>query len=785
MLISIHFPLADSRHFVEGETRRLPLPGWPWPEDGEFVRSFGAVRTRPYGGLVYPNFDEYKLCTASSIMRFEHSLNQSAKIIDQRLAFRCAFRNLHSDGNASTRIDVGFATNRIIAAESGPDLSILLEKLLSLPVSIQIIPEATKCALAHAASPLAVAYLTSSTRNRDNFVPPTWWIQAGQPTVIVQYKHHEIPTLPRYARYIRNLYAYVGLTVAHAWYPWQGRRFRVWFMGYQKHTNYDKARALRVHLARLHAEKECLRLVLKNIAVGRINPPPRSATSDALTEYLNKATRMISRSEREADLEGLDHKLFPQEIVKSIFSTEICASPGELEALQTQLDQQLRKLDIRGNIRRKSVDWVQRRFGGTLASVAHDAAASTTAPPQSTIEEMSKSWILSEVPVSLKQHSPSVEIVLLDCSVTGMPAIAQLIESICSLISGIGIQVRVYEELNKKEPEINIYTSIDEKAVEALLPAMWTSLAEIFCQAAEKLQTRSDFGSLEFQLVSQDITHHICLAHNPRTMHGVEYRDKLRKTVAELASLPDWLTAYLAASSTDGVGFSAISRVEWNLRNSFWKGTSEYKLDCAMWMPSGLLRLKTGEGKYCDWKSPIEAKVAYFHTKGPSIPMRSEHQAPRPIKLFISYSHADEEYRKRLEAHLAPLRRERLIVQWHDRMIPAGNEWAVEIDRNLAEADIVLLLISADFVASDYCFEKEMAVAMNRHIDGTAVIIPIIVRPVDFKNTLFAKLQAVPKDAKPISGWADSEEAWLDVAKAIRRVVEKLGTVPSPLCSLN
>jgi hypothetical protein len=143
-----------------------------------------------------------------------------------------------------------------------------------------------------------------------------------------------------------------------------------------------------------------------------------------------------------------------------------------------------------------------------------------------------------------------------------------------------------------------------------------------------------------------------------------------------------------------------------------------------------------------------------------------------PARIFISYAHADEGHRKRLDVHLAPLKREGLILPWHDRMIEPGSDWAGEIDRNLAEADIVLLLVSADFVASDYCYEKELQTALERHGRGEARVIPIVVSPVDFGKTPFARLQALPRDAKPISTFSQVDDAWLDVAKGIRRVVE-------------
>lgn len=154
----------------------------------------------------------------------------------------------------------------------------------------------------------------------------------------------------------------------------------------------------------------------------------------------------------------------------------------------------------------------------------------------------------------------------------------------------------------------------------------------------------------------------------------------------------------------------------------------------------------------------------------------------RPARIFISYAHADEAHRKRLEVHLSPLIREGLIEAWHDRMIPAGSAWSKEIDRNLTEADIVVLLTSADFVASDYCFEIELQLALNRQSFGEVQVIPVFVEPADFSRMPFAKFQGLPRDAKPVSLWPNRDEAWRDVARGIRTVVEGLGQprIPSP-----
>ena len=146
----------------------------------------------------------------------------------------------------------------------------------------------------------------------------------------------------------------------------------------------------------------------------------------------------------------------------------------------------------------------------------------------------------------------------------------------------------------------------------------------------------------------------------------------------------------------------------------------------------------------------------------------------RPLRLFYSYSHKDEALRAELETHLAILKRQGLIEPWHDRRIEPGTNWAGAIDSNLDEADILLLLVSADFIASPYCYEKEMQRALERHHASQLRVIPIILRPTDFKGAPFEKLQALPKDARPVTVWKDRDEAWTDVARGIRRVVESL-----------
>ena len=145
-----------------------------------------------------------------------------------------------------------------------------------------------------------------------------------------------------------------------------------------------------------------------------------------------------------------------------------------------------------------------------------------------------------------------------------------------------------------------------------------------------------------------------------------------------------------------------------------------------------------------------------------------------PVELFVSYSHRDDELREELVKHLAPLRREKVSDDWHDRRITAGQEWDKEIDEHLDSARVILMLVSADFLDSDYCYDVEVQRAMGRHERGEAVVIPIILRPCDWERAPFGKLQALPAEGKPVSLWPDRDSAFLDVAKGIGRALEKL-----------
>jgi hypothetical protein len=141
--------------------------------------------------------------------------------------------------------------------------------------------------------------------------------------------------------------------------------------------------------------------------------------------------------------------------------------------------------------------------------------------------------------------------------------------------------------------------------------------------------------------------------------------------------------------------------------------------------------------------------------------------------LFFSYSHKDEPLLDQLHTHLNLLIRKGVISIWHDRRLLAGDPVDNGIDDQLEKADIILLLVSPDFLASDYCYGREMTRALDRHKAGEARVIPVILRPCDWKDAPFGKLLPAPKDGTPVTKWADRDEAFLDITSAIRNAVGK------------
>lgn len=144
------------------------------------------------------------------------------------------------------------------------------------------------------------------------------------------------------------------------------------------------------------------------------------------------------------------------------------------------------------------------------------------------------------------------------------------------------------------------------------------------------------------------------------------------------------------------------------------------------------------------------------------------------IKLFYCYARKDKPLRDELEIHLSWLKRRYKLTNWHDREILPGEEWEQAIDKNLNTAHLILLLISPDFMASDYCFGKEMQRALERHKAGNCRVVPILLRPTYWEEAPFSSIQLLPTNARPITSWPNPDEAFQDVVREISRTIKDL-----------
>lgn len=147
--------------------------------------------------------------------------------------------------------------------------------------------------------------------------------------------------------------------------------------------------------------------------------------------------------------------------------------------------------------------------------------------------------------------------------------------------------------------------------------------------------------------------------------------------------------------------------------------------------------------------------------------LRQQHQMQADISIFISYSRTDEKLRKELAKHLIPIRG---IRTWTDLMIEPGDNWHERINTNIDDCDIVMMLLSADFLASDFC-KTEYARAREKG----KVILPVVMRPCLWQNDIdITNIQVLPKDGKPLTVWEDQDSAYVNIAQGVTRVVERL-----------
>jgi len=168
----------------------------------------------------------------------------------------------------------------------------------------------------------------------------------------------------------------------------------------------------------------------------------------------------------------------------------------------------------------------------------------------------------------------------------------------------------------------------------------------------------------------------------------------------------------------------------------------------------------------------LQNRLSEIHKKRLQILSKLRPTAKEGIPIFISYAHEDEKLRIALGKHLSVLEREGLVTAWHDRMIRPGQEWKGEIDSSLDNAGVILLLVSSDFINSDYCYDIELKRALEHHENRSSIVIPVILRPVVWHKTLFSKLQALPKDGNPVTEYQNQDSAFVEITEGVRFAIE-------------
>jgi TIR domain len=184
--------------------------------------------------------------------------------------------------------------------------------------------------------------------------------------------------------------------------------------------------------------------------------------------------------------------------------------------------------------------------------------------------------------------------------------------------------------------------------------------------------------------------------------------------------------------------------------------------------------LKDVSGR-CSFRNRIyEEALRQWRADSPKGKSAAAFRLRRSLSVFVSYAHEDEKLRAELGKHLSVLERQGLISTWHDRMITGGEEWAGTVDAHLEEAQIILLLVSADFVNSRYCYDVEMTRAIERHESKEALVIPIVLRPVLLHGLPFSAFQTLPRDARPVTDWPSLDSALVDVTDGLRAAIERM-----------
>ncbi|MCC6930547.1 MAG: hypothetical protein IT359_16285 [Gemmatimonadaceae bacterium] len=346
MLLALQLPFADLRPFSPDETGRLTVPAWPLAEpDKEFVRGFGVVTERARGGVDSWAGEEV-YCRASRAVKFapRDAAHASQENGSSRISAKCAFRRLLYDGSAVGRLEVGLAFGASGSPSNTQGRAIgvveMVEQLATAPVRIKSVHgHEVQLPLVDVGATFIERYARATTRA--DWVPrarhgPSL-VRAGAPLAILEYRAKQLRQLPTNRRVLATGDASIALSFCRV-VRGKGRDgFGVWLIGHGDGVDRDRLRQLRIHLLRLHAEKEALRLTLRAMIDRSIAITPGSSATDDLADYLEELFKLLTKHTRF----GLAQS--PLLGVAQQFDDQI--SMGERDTLLSQLSRLKGRLD--------------------------------------------------------------------------------------------------------------------------------------------------------------------------------------------------------------------------------------------------------------------------------------------------------------------------------------------------------------------------------------------------------------------------------------------------------
>jgi nucleoside phosphorylase len=229
--------------------------------------------------------------------------------------------------------------------------------------------------------------------------------------------------------------------------------------------------------------------------------------------------------------------------------------------------------------------------------------------------------------------------------------------------------------------------------------------------------------------------------------------------------------ADVLAIETEGYGFLGASNVDRNLQSLVIRGISDL-LDEESAVETSRSQEKAAQHAAAfAFQIISKSEFIKFATSKDSSPSLTSSSDLLPsLTLYYVYSYEDKLLREKLEEHLISLSRLGIISSWHDREINTETEWVDTTNQHVETASVILLLVSPDFLSSGYSYGTEMRRALQRHSRAEARVIPILLRPVAWRESPVASLLLLPRNGKPITLWDDPDDAFLEILRSIRQI---------------